>query len=68
MPLLYSRKDAAKALSISPWMLRKLTHNGDLRTTIIGSRVMYSQDELLQFIKSHTGPALEAQATEGDIT
>ena len=64
--LLYSRRDAASALGISQWMLRKLTHNGELRTTSIGSRVMYSDDELRRFVTSHTGPALDALTQEGD--
>lgn len=49
--LLIPRKEAAALLSISVDMLDALRKVGEIRAVTIGSRVYYSPEELLAFVR-----------------
>jgi excisionase family DNA binding protein len=54
LPILYSRKQAAKALSISVRKLTQLISAGKLAVTRIDGKVLISSWELLAFIEART--------------
>lgn len=53
-PLLFSIKDAAKALGISYSVVYTMVSNGEIEWVLIGSRKYISREHLLQFIKENT--------------
>jgi len=50
--LLLKLNDAARALSISPSMLRRLTRDGTIPHVRMGSRLLYDPDTLRDYIKT----------------
>jgi excisionase family DNA binding protein len=51
-PLLYSRKLAAQALSLSLRAVDYLLHEGKLKTIRVGAKNLIPRDELLKFAKN----------------
>jgi excisionase family DNA binding protein len=54
--ILYSKKEAAAVLALSPQMLMLLVKRGELAATRVGTRVLFSADELHRFVRAHTKP------------
>jgi len=52
--LLYSVRECAAALGISPNMVRRMEGRGELPCVRIGDRVLFSATELQRFIKNHS--------------
>ena len=53
-PMLFSIKDAAKALGLSYSVVYTMVSNGEIEWVLIGSRKYISREHLLQFIKDNT--------------
>jgi excisionase family DNA binding protein len=57
LPLLYSRKLAAQALSLSVRAVDYLIHDSKLKTVRVGSKNLIPQAELVKFAKTgHAAP------------
>jgi excisionase family DNA binding protein len=52
--MLFSIKDAAKALGLSYSVVYTMVSNGEIEWVLIGSRKYISREHLLQFIKDNT--------------
>ncbi len=50
---LYSVKEAASYLRLSPWTVRSLGWNGEIPQVKIGRRVLYDREDLNRFIESN---------------
>lgn len=50
-PRLYSVKDAAKLLSVSPGLVRKLIHTRKLRAVKVGRNIRISDEEIARIVK-----------------
>ena len=55
--LLVNVTDAAKMLNISERTLRTITKRGELPTVRIASRVLYSREDLVDFIRQRSQSA-----------
>jgi len=55
--LLVNVGDAAKMLNISERTLRTITKRGELPTVRIASRVLYSREDLVEFIRQRSQSA-----------
>ncbi len=54
---LYTVKEAASYLRLSPWTVRGLGWNGEIPEVKIGRRVLYDRQDLDRFIESVKGGA-----------
>ena len=63
-PLLVDVKEVARLLSICERTVRTLTKGGELPVVKIGSRVLYSRADLIQFIQQRSVREVRGQSEQ----
>src|SRR5262249_47954129 len=61
-PLLIGLDDAAKLLSVSSRTVRQLAHDGTLGCVRIGRRLLFTREDLEEWVQSRRTPARPANA------
>ena len=54
-PTLFTVEEAAEELRVSKWMIYRLLRSNELKSLTIASRRLIASDDLMDFIKRHTG-------------
>jgi excisionase family DNA binding protein len=67
-PLTVDVKTAAKMLNVCERTVRTLTKNGELPVVRIASRVLYSMEDLIEFIRQKSRKELSSERENKDLS